>query len=53
MTSVHVFDEVGYGYRGFVCIELQHDVAVVGRQFDLGHKQFALVGNSCSATVLQ
>ncbi|MNC77203.1 hypothetical protein D3C75_1291040 [compost metagenome] len=37
VTRVHVLDEVGHGDRGFLGIQFDDDVAMIGAQFDFGH----------------
>ncbi|MNH14649.1 hypothetical protein D3C79_742450 [compost metagenome] len=43
VASVNVFDEVGHGDRGFLGVQFDDDVAVIGSQFDLGHAQILAI----------
>ncbi len=42
VTGFNVLDEVGHGDRGFLGVQVQDDVAVVGGQFDLSHDRYSL-----------
>ncbi|MNN80317.1 hypothetical protein D3C81_1970420 [compost metagenome] len=43
VASVYVLDEVGHGDRGFLGVQFDDDVTVIGGQFDLGHAQILAI----------